>query len=272
MKRILLGATLIVAGVIGVAGASPVAAEDHDDVPVQVDDKVCQPQDSHLAPTGPDKTTQTVTAPDGKLISQFCVKSGSINNDLGPHYVDVIPPAKTVTITYTKTTDVKDISHYVLFYVEAVTPAKPPSEKPTCLAPGTVERLADTDSYTYKYEVDTPTAGVTTVTVVARAEYGFVGDSGPWTYPIAQLTGEQCDDDPIVESNPPPATPAAPAAPTDRPPVLASPAVASAGPVPAQPALTALPATGTASWALALIAMGLVLLGSGFVGFSRRLS
>ncbi|HSP29913.1 MAG TPA: LPXTG cell wall anchor domain-containing protein, partial [Ilumatobacteraceae bacterium] len=193
------------------------------------------------------------------------------NQDLGPEYVTLPQPAKTVTFTYTKTTDVKDISHYVLFYVVEATPAVPTSTPPSCDAAGTVVVPSSTDAYTYD---SSEAGGVVTVTVKANAGYVLVANMGPWTFPIAQLTGEAC-----VASNPPPATPANPATPA--PTVCsaggtvtaATPVVGSAGPLPAQAAPTqALPATGTASWALAFIAMALVLVGSGFVSFSRRFS
>jgi LPXTG-motif cell wall-anchored protein len=42
----------------------------------------------------------------------------------------------------------------------------------------------------------------------------------------------------------------------------------AAGPVPQQEG--SLPATGTSSWVMALLAFGLMLAGSGFVGLARR--
>ena len=272
MKRILIGATLLVAGIAGVAGVSPVSADDHDDVPVPVVEKVCDPQDSHI--DGGNQTSILVTAPEGKLISGYCVKAGSIQQGLGPEYKYFDPPVKSYTITYTLSPTIKEISHYVVFYVEApkpqaVTPVKPEPIPADCAAAGSVKVLADTDTYTYGYVT---VGDKTTVTVTAKTGYVLTGDVGPWVYTNApQVTGETC-----VASNPPPATPAAPAptvGSTGGTVTAATPVVGSAGPLPAQAAPTqALPATGTASWALAFIAMALVLVGSGFVSFSRRFS
>lgn len=186
--------------------------------PVSADDDnpaVCN--GTHITP--PANTTEvTVTATEGKLISGYCVKSGSINQDLGPEYVTLAEPLATVTIKYTKTTDVKDISHYVVTYVgvvvpEEATPVTPMmptlATPPSCEAEGVVEVLADTDAYTYDYVT---AEGVTTVTVTAKAGHVLVGDVGPWTFPIAQLTGEGCETE--VASNSPPASPVTPVAPT----------------------------------------------------------
>lgn len=263
MKRILIGATLVVAGFIGVAGASPASADD--DVP-QV--PVCEPKVDHLP--GNDATEIPVTAPPGELISGYCVKSGSINQGLGPEYVDFDPPVPSVKITYTKSPTEKEISHYIVFYVKGAVPVKPPSTAPTCDVEGSVEQLDDTEFYTYDYTLEN---GVMTVSVTPVGENVLGGDVGPWKYPIAKLTVNSddtpCVTDPDVGVNPPapPSDPVPPAAPADRPPALpaAPTVVAAAGPVPTQ-----LPSTGASSWWLAMAAMGLVLAGSGFVSFSRR--
>jgi LPXTG-motif cell wall-anchored protein len=259
MKRIVIGAALVVAGIIGVAGASPASA----DVVVPTV-PVCEPKEDHILGGG--ATEIPVTAPDGKLISGYCVKSGSINQNLGPEYVYFDPPVQSVTITYTKSPTEKEISHYIVFYVNGAVPVKPPSTAPTCDVEGTVEQLEDTEYYTYDYVLED---GVMTVSVTPVGETVLRGDVGPWTYPIQKLTansdGTPCVDDPVVEVNPPvpPSAPVPPAAPT---------VVAAAGPVPAQAVATQLPSTGASSWWLAMAAMGLVLAGSGFVSFSRRSS
>ena len=56
-----------------------------------------------------DPPSVTITAPEGFLIDEYCVKAGSIHNGFGPVYVPVDPPQEEVTITYPG----KDsISHY----------------------------------------------------------------------------------------------------------------------------------------------------------------
>ena len=61
--------------------------------------------------------TITVSAPEGKLISGYCVKAGSINQGFGPEYYRTVP-VKTVTISHSSG---KDISHYSLRYVDDTT-------------------------------------------------------------------------------------------------------------------------------------------------------
>ncbi|MEO5499129.1 MAG: hypothetical protein ABIR46_01355 [Candidatus Saccharimonadales bacterium] len=106
-----------------------------DDTTTTTGDQVCQGLDSGKIDTTGDPESVTVTAPEGKLIDGYCVKAGSVNNDNGPVYVTVDPPAKTVTITYPGG---KDISHYSVSYVDA--PPPPPDacpDMPGTQTPGT---------------------------------------------------------------------------------------------------------------------------------------
>lgn len=59
-----------------------------------------------------DVQSVTYTAPDGYLVDGYCVKAGSVNNDLGPQYHNVDPPVKTITIQYFDGVKLRDISHY----------------------------------------------------------------------------------------------------------------------------------------------------------------
>lgn len=99
---------------------------------------VCQPQDAHLP--GGDFDSITVTAPEGKLITGYCVKAGSVRQGLGPEYVTLDEPAESVTITHSSG---KDISHYIVFYVNIEVPPSttiPPTTTvpPTTTPPTTV--------------------------------------------------------------------------------------------------------------------------------------
>ncbi len=103
-------ALLIFGGGWSALGASPVRA---------ADEGVCAGQSSGKIDVSGSHTTLTVVAPEGQLISGYCVKAGSINNENGPVYVSVNPPAAQVTISHPSG---KDISHYSVLYV-ASTPA-----------------------------------------------------------------------------------------------------------------------------------------------------
>jgi hypothetical protein len=71
--------------------------------------QVCPELDSGKIDTTGEPVSITITAPDGFLISGYCVKSGSPQSGDGPVLVSVNPPAKEVTITYPSG---KVISHY----------------------------------------------------------------------------------------------------------------------------------------------------------------
>lgn len=75
---------------------------------------------THIQPPNGTTKSITVTAPEGKLISAYCVKAGSIKQGNGPVYVTVNPPTNTVTISHPSG---KDISHYTVTFVNA--PDKP---------------------------------------------------------------------------------------------------------------------------------------------------
>jgi len=150
-----------------------------------------------------------------------------------------------------------------------------------------------------KYEPATCTAPGTATPVEVPGQVEWIGprEDGAWTAvalpgnvikgddffgpPEPQLSGEEAcptttttistttssttsSSTTVVE----PAGPVPPPAPENRPPAPS--VVAAAGPTVAQAAPTQLPSTGTSSWVLALIAVGLVLAGSGIVKFSRR--
>lgn len=90
------------------------AASADGDQPVIEEPPTCEPKapapgySGKIDTTGEPKTV-TVTAPEGNLIYKYCVKAGSVNQGLGPVYVDVDPPQESVTISYPNG---KDISHY----------------------------------------------------------------------------------------------------------------------------------------------------------------
>ena len=90
-------------------------------------EQVCPPMDSGKIDEPGKKTTKTVTAPDGYLIDEYCVKAGSANQGLGPEFRTVSPPKKSVTISHSSG---KDISHYSLSYV-AVEGEPEPEPEPT---------------------------------------------------------------------------------------------------------------------------------------------
>ena len=114
-KLLAMGSTLLlVAGLISL-GAGPASATDTG--------QVCEGFDSGKIDVQGSHKTLDIVAPTGKLIDGYCIKAGSVEQGLGPKWVDVDPPAAAVTIVYPAAD--KDISHYALSYTDIVVP--PPS-------------------------------------------------------------------------------------------------------------------------------------------------
>lgn len=109
---------------------------------------------THLFPPTNDTKTLVVTAPDGQLISGYCVKAGSINQGYGPEYVVVNPPAETVTISHSSG---KDISHYTVAFVNR------PGPTTTTVAP-TTTTVEPTTTTTVQTTTTTTTVPPTTTT------------------------------------------------------------------------------------------------------------
>lgn len=61
-----------------------------------------------------DQTTFTFTAPDGFLVSSYCVKAGSLNQGNGPEIFTVDPPAELITFGHSSG---KEISHFSVILV-----------------------------------------------------------------------------------------------------------------------------------------------------------
>ncbi|HEU5454870.1 MAG TPA: hypothetical protein VFU85_04230 [Nocardioides sp.] len=76
-------------------------------------DQVCSGLDSSKIDLSGKKSSITLTAPEGQLITGYCVKAASTHNGGGPEYVTLSEPQKTVTISHSTG---KGISHYSLDY------------------------------------------------------------------------------------------------------------------------------------------------------------
>jgi hypothetical protein len=118
LKRFILAASFAVLSIASFASASHAS-----------NDNVCFDNGTKVDVVG-DYSSITITAPEGKLISGYCVKAGSAKQNLGPEYVEVDPAQASVTITHSSG---KDISHYTVDYVDIETP-------PTTTVPVTTTR------------------------------------------------------------------------------------------------------------------------------------
>lgn len=134
MKKLIMIAAMIAAFGLGTAAAFAANADKPANPGGGNDGQVCPPGDSGKIDVNSGASV-TVTAPDGKLISGYCVKAGSANQGLGPEFVTVDPPQKTVTITHSSG---KDVSHYSLTYVDegqTTTTETTTTEEPTTTTP-----------------------------------------------------------------------------------------------------------------------------------------
>lgn len=123
----------------------------------------------------------TVTAPEGLLISGYCVKAGSTQQGCGPMTTLFTHPLESVTIEYDhylNSCDGKAISHYVMFYTE-VPPSTTSSLPPTTI-PSTSTSLSPTTSTTTSISPTTttvaPTTTLPTQVLSAGAARPIVGD------------------------------------------------------------------------------------------------
>ncbi len=139
-------------------------------------DFICDAYDSGKINTTGDPATVEVTAPEGKLISGYCVKAGTEK-----FFVEVDPPQKTVVVDH----PTKDsVSHYALQYVDEpveLTEATPtaPTVDPICGANNDTVTIPTTEGVDYS---DTGwVGGERTVTATAKEGFTLVGDA-EWTF------------------------------------------------------------------------------------------
>jgi hypothetical protein len=110
---VVLAASAVVVLTVGVAAAAPSASQ------------ICSAGDSGKIDVSGDATTLTITAPDGFLITGYCVKAGSANHGLGAEFAAVDPPAASVDISHSSG---KAISHYSYTLEENEQPECPPED------------------------------------------------------------------------------------------------------------------------------------------------
>lgn len=91
--------------------------------------------------------SDTPALPEGALISQYCVKAGSVNQGLGPEIVNFDPGEESVTFEYPVAN--KAISHYSFAWTFTQTPTETPTPTPTATStPPPVETPAATPEAT----------------------------------------------------------------------------------------------------------------------------
>lgn len=146
MRKItVLGASALLAAGLVAAPAAAFAAPVSGSSEQYLDGvKVCAGYDSGKIDTDGEPMELTVEAPEGQLVSGYCVKAGSVNQGAGKggaYYVTLDEPAESVTITYPWGGG-RAISHYAVSYTDAQDEATPepsvPAQEPApeTTAPG----------------------------------------------------------------------------------------------------------------------------------------
>jgi hypothetical protein len=82
-------------------------------------DQVCPDLDTGKIDPPGDPTSLVITAPEGKVIVQVCVKAGSAQQQEGPFFIDFDPGVTETTISHPSG---KEISHYSVKFADAPPP------------------------------------------------------------------------------------------------------------------------------------------------------
>ena len=117
----LFAAALLLTGGAVVFSAAPAYAEE------PVNEGVCAGLDSGKIDVEGDVKVITITAPEGYLITGYCVKAGSIKQGNGPEYVELETPVESIDIDHSSG---KDISHYSFSYTEKTHTTPPTTTTP----------------------------------------------------------------------------------------------------------------------------------------------
>jgi hypothetical protein len=149
-----LAAALLLGGGAALFAAAPAYADIvPTDPPAGAPEQKCAELDSGKSGDGAYGEDEVITAPEGYVITMFCVKSGSENQeDGGPEYYLVQPPTNSVTISHSTG---KDISHFSYSYEKVTT--TPPSTPPVTTPP--VETTPPATTHTTPPVETTPAGG-----------------------------------------------------------------------------------------------------------------
>jgi hypothetical protein len=136
VRKLLATIAIVTLATIGIGAAGTVGAGV---------DQVCPDLDTgHLSANN--QTSFTITAPEGKVIVQVCVKAGSANQGDGPEFTNFDPGVTETTISHSSG---KEISHFSVKFADVPPPttAAPPTTAPPVTqaappAPGPAARPA----------------------------------------------------------------------------------------------------------------------------------
>lgn len=216
-KMTVLGASaLLVAGLMATPAAAFAAPVLTDTEEYLEGVQVCEDYDSGKIDVDDNIDSVEVEAPEGQLISGYCVKAGSESQGEGvggAYFVELDEPAASVTITYPWGGG-RDVSHYALVYIDAPTEPSPeptvPGEEPS------VEPTVPGEEATVEPTVpgEEPTVEPTVEPTAPGEEPTTPGEES--TVPAEEPTVDATESAPAVDATP------APSESADTPGVLAA--------------------------------------------------
>ena len=129
--RTITAALLLAAGAAVFSAAPAYADVIQVDPPEGAPTDVCAELDSTKINTVGDPLTVEITADPGYVITGYCVKAGSAQQEDGPLYFEVDPPQESLVISYPG----KAVSHYS--FSQELAPTTPPTTPPATEPPAT---------------------------------------------------------------------------------------------------------------------------------------
>ena len=134
---------------------------------VGAQEQVCPDLDTgHLSANN--QTSVTITAPEGKVIVQVCVKAGSAQQGDGPEFTNFDPGVTETTISHSSG---KEISHYSVKFADA----PPPTTAPATTAPATTAPATTAPATTAPPKTAAPTTAPPTTAAAGAAGQAQAG-------------------------------------------------------------------------------------------------
>lgn len=162
-------AALLAVPVLALSTTAAHATEDGND------GKVCLPLDSGKIDTTGDPQTVTVHAPEGKVLTGYCVKAGSALQGDGPVYVTL---EETTDVLVIRHPSGKAVSHYALTYGQATPVDEEPTEDPADdpELPANPPATDPHGSFDWNWKYATPTCDALTVAYPSNIPDGQSND------------------------------------------------------------------------------------------------
>jgi LPXTG-motif cell wall-anchored protein len=131
--RSLTAALLLAGGAVLFSAAPAHAAINPVAPPEGAPTDKCAELDSGKEDTEGDPDSVLLEAPEGYVITMYCVKAGSDNQEVGgPLYFEVVPPVASLEVSYP---EIDSVSHFSFSYEKVTT--TPPSTPPVTTPPVT---------------------------------------------------------------------------------------------------------------------------------------